>query len=131
MRLRAHKAAAFLSLLALPVLGGCDDTQFVGPENPDPQNPELLVRPDFIALAPGETFQLDLILLDRGDRIRPPAGGLVWTSTDEKIVRPLEDGWIEALCIGEAMVSVAHRDWVADVWVMVTEEKRPLAGVRH
>lgn len=95
----------------------------MGPSGTLPQ-PRMILEPEVVTLAPGERIQLDPLFLDEGWDILPEDPGLIWRSSDEAVVRPLGEGWVEALKGGDAMVRVVYKGWRAEARVRVTPEGR-------
>jgi len=128
MRNQTKSAIAMLVLLPLPVLFGCAD-DITGPEKDratmesgERSTPALVVYPDFLSLAPGETAQLGVTLEQRGPDLGLEDLEVRWSSSDPGIVSVSENGEVTALDEGQAIIYAEHGRWIADAGVLVSTD---------
>ena len=128
MRNHLKATIALLVLLPLPVLYACGD-DMTGPEprthasdNGRQEGPNLIVYPDLVVLAPGQSFRLGVLLERRGPDVSPPDSELIWSSSDPAVASVTEDGEITALAEGEAWIYAEYSLWIGEAGVIVSSD---------
>jgi photosystem II stability/assembly factor-like uncharacterized protein len=121
---RAYAAlAAVIVALGLPLLAGCSSsTKPVTPFVPAPPLDSLIVSPDSVTIAVGQSFALTAAAYDTTGAL--VTAGLTWSSSDPIVLSVDGDGKITGLVEGASLVRASGGGQTDSTFVVVTSAQR-------